>query len=31
MHPSPAKVRSAFVKVRSGEDWNTVLREFYAE
>jgi nifR3 family TIM-barrel protein len=31
MHPSPAKVRSAFIKVRGGQEWNSVLQEFYTE
>jgi len=31
MHPRPAKVRAAFIKVRSGEEWNAVLRDFYME
>ena len=31
MHPNPGKVRSAFIAVRSGEEWNSVLQQFYTE
>lgn len=31
MHPSPKKVRIAFVGVRKPEDWHEVLRQYYGD
>ena len=31
MHPTPKKVRMAFVAVRRPEDWHGVLREYYGD